>query len=240
MPTINALMKTTSLALISGILLAGCQAQPRPAASEEIREASNRSADWPAQGRRFVVDEHASELRIVVYADGPLARFGHPHVIGGAVLSGEVMLAEPFTDSALRLAIDVAALEVDRPAWRLDEGFDPDMTEAAIAGTKDNMLSASVLNASRFPSIEIESLGLVGPPWQPDIELRLHLAGNSRELTVPVGIEMNNNRLIASGRMLLSQREFGIEPFSAAGGSLAVADTLLVRFRILAIEADLP
>ncbi|MCH8478513.1 MAG: YceI family protein [Wenzhouxiangella sp.] len=234
MPTINAAMKKLSLALLATILLAACQAQPRPSSPDQPRPASDRVLAWPEQGRRFLVNAEASELRIVVYADGPLARFGHPHVIGGAVLTGEVMLTEPFSDSALRLEIDVAAMEVDRPSWRSDEGFDPDMSASAIADTRSNMLSPAVLSAAQFPQIKIESLAISGPTWQPDIELRVHLVGNMRELTVPIALDIGETSLVATGRMLISQRDFGIEPFSAAGGNLAVADELLIRFRVIA------
>lgn len=234
MATINPAMKKLSLALLAAVLLAACQAQPRPSIVDETRPASDRSLAWPGQGQRFVVNQNESELRIVVYADGPLARFGHPHVIGGAVLAGEVKLAEPFPDSALRLEIDVTAMEVDRPSWRSDEGFDPEMSASAIADTRRNMLSSAVLNAEQYPRIKIESLAISGPSWQPDIELRVHLVGSTRELTVPIALDIRETSLVATGRMLISQRDFGIEPFSAAGGNLAVADELLIRFRVVA------
>ncbi|TVQ42050.1 MAG: YceI family protein [Wenzhouxiangella sp.] len=237
MPTINPAMKILSLPLLAAVMLLGCQAQPRPVASDDAREVSDRSFAWPEQGRRFSVDSEASELRIVVYPDGPLARFGHPHVIGGAVLSGEIMLADPYTDSALRLEIAVNELEVDRPQWRKEEGFDPDMSASAITGTRDNLLSEAVLNADRFPLIIIESLHISGPAWQPDMDIRIDLAGTAREMTVPVALDIQDGRLIATGRLVFRQSDFGIEPFSAAGGSLSVADQVLVRFRILATSA---
>ncbi len=234
MPTINAAMKKLSLLMLSAILLTACQAQPRPSSPDETRPASDQSFAWPEQGQRFLVNPETSELRIVVYADGPLARFGHPHVIGGAVLAGEVMLAEPFADSALRLEIDVSAMEVDRPSWRSDEGFDPEMSDSTITDTRNNMLSSSVLNAEQFPLIEIKSLAIGGPAWQPDVDLRIELVGNTRELTVPITLQIDDELLVATGRMMISQRDFGIEPFSAAGGNLAVADSLLIRFRVVA------
>lgn len=183
-----------------------------------------------------MVDEAQSEIRIVVYPSGPLARFGHPHVIGGAVLSGQVMVTDPLHESALRLEIEVNALEVDRPEWRVDEGFEPDMPESAIDGTRDNMLSEALLNAERHPKIRIESIGLSGPAWQPDIDLRIELAGQRRELTVPVSLELEESALVATGRFSFNQSDFGITPFSAAGGNLQVADPVLVRFRIVAIQ----
>jgi polyisoprenoid-binding protein YceI len=222
-----------SLLMLAVIALAACQAQPRPMAAGETRAASDQPLDWP-DGHRFVVERDYSEVRIVVYPAGSLARFGHPHVIGGAVIDGEVILAEPFHDSALRLRIDLDALEVDRPEWRSDEGFDPDMSSSAIEGTRDNLRSARVLDIERHPAIAIESTGINGPRWQPDIDLRIELRGQARELTVPISLALEDNQLTATGQFSLRQSEFGIEPFSAAGGNLQVADDILIRFRIQA------
>lgn len=226
-------MKMMSLALLAALVLAACQAQPRPASTSETRAAGNRVIELP-DGQRFRVDREASEVRIVVYPAGSLARFGHPHVIGGPVIDGEVVLAETLADSGLRLRIDLSALEVDRASWREDEGFYPEMSESAIDGTRDNLRSARVLDVANHPEIIIESLSLTGPRWQPDIELRINLRGQAREISVPVALALSDSHLIATGRMTLRQSDFGIEPFSTAGGSLQVADDILIRFRIVA------
>jgi polyisoprenoid-binding protein YceI len=220
-------------ALAATLLLAACQAQPRPGPAGETRSAGDQAVELP-DGRRYRVDRESSEVRIVVYPAGSLARFGHPHVIGGAVIDGEVMLAENFADSGLRLRIDLDALELDRAEWREDEGFDPEMSESAIQGTRDNLRSNQVLDVANHPEIIIESLGITGPRWQPDIELRIRLRGKSRELTVPVALQIDDQQLVAIGQIALRQSDFGIQPFSAAGGNLQVADEILIRFRIAA------
>jgi polyisoprenoid-binding protein YceI len=232
-----------SLSLIAVCLLPGCQAQPRaPATIGESRAVSDLPGGLPAadiaDGQILHVLTEQSELRIVAYAAGPLARFGHPHVIGGPVIHGQIFLADDFHDSALQLRIDVRGLEVDRPEWRLDEGFDPQLDQSAIDGTRENMLSASLLKVDQYPEILIESVGLNGPAWQPDLELRITLAGSTRELTVPIALDLNRNTLTAIGRFALRQSDFGIQPFSAAGGNLQVADEILLRFRIVAATPE--
>lgn len=227
------------LASVLILVLIGCQAQPRPPADGgNTREASGAAFQWPADGREFLIDEAASELRIVVYPDGALARLGHAHVIGGPVVSGRIVLAELWEDSALRLTIDLRDLEVDRPAWRRDEGFERDPSDAAIAGTRENLRSEAVLDVANHPSIEVESLGLAGPRWQPDIDLRIRLRGVARELTVPLALTLSNERILAIGKLSLRQSEFGLEPFSVAGGQLAVADRIDMRFRIVATASE--
>jgi len=189
---------------------------------------------WP-EGDVYEVRSDDSELRIVVYPDGPLARFGHAHVIGGATVRGRVILAETLEESALRLDIDARTLEVDRPSWREAEGLDPDMSPDAIAGTRENMRSNALLDVDRHPLITVESIGLSGPGWQPDIEAKITLRGQTRELTVPIALSVDDERMTATGRLVLRQSDFGIAPFSAAGGSLRVADEVMVRFRIVAV-----
>lgn len=234
MHSIARTMNAVSPTLLVLIVLVGCQAQPRPpTADSETREAGTEPIEL-AEGRVFEVDRQASEIRIVVLPAGTLARFGHPHVIGGAVVDGTVVLAEPFSESGFSLRIDTQALEVDRPDWRANEGFDPELSASAIEGTRDNMRSGSLLNVAEYPEILIESISLSGPTWQPDVEVRIQLRGQSRELTVPIALIIEVDQLTATGRFSLRQSDFGIEPFSAAGGSLSVADEILIRFRIVA------
>lgn len=214
--------------------LAGCQAVPEPRpADAETRPAESDLPDR-ASGRALEVLGEASEVRIVVFPAGRMARLGHPHVIGGEALSGEIVLAEAFHDSTFDLEIAVDQLGLDQPQWRRDEGFEPEMSESDIEATRDNMLSAEQLDADNHPLIQIESIALTGPLWQPDVDVRITLAGTARELTVPVALETGGDRLIATGRFVIRQSEFGIEPFSAAGGAVRVADEVLVRFRIVA------
>lgn len=216
------------------LLLAGCQSLPP--APDGVSTATPTDASvspWPA-GTRFVVDRDRSRLRLIVRAEGPMAGLGHPHVVGGSVIEGEVVLAEPFRDSALRLTIDVGALAVDRPEWRAAEGFEAEVDAEAIEGTRRNMLSPALLDAEAHPEIRIESIAITGPRWQPDIRARVSLAGETRALTVPVALNIQHGTLTAAGRFVIRQTDFGLTPYSAAGGALRVSDEILVRFRIIA------
>jgi polyisoprenoid-binding protein YceI len=230
-------MKNLSPAAALLFLVAGCQSlPPAPDGIARATPTEASAAPWPA-GTRFVVDRDRSRLRLIVRAEGPMARLGHPHVIGGSVMEGEIVLADPFRDSALRLGIDVNALAVDRPAWRRVEGFEPNLDEEDIAGTRRNMRSPELLDARTYPEIRIESNGISGPRWQPDIRALVTLAGATREVTVPVALTLGNETLTASGRFVIRQTDFGLTPYSTAGGALRVSDEVLVRFRILATLA---
>ena len=203
---------------------AGHRAHAEPAAEGAIRE--------------FIVDSQASELRIVVLPAGLFARMGHPHVIGGPVLDGRVLLADPVTRSEVELSIEVARFELDRPEWLEAEGFDPDMDEEDIADTRRNMLGEDVLDADTYPEVRIRSTDISGSESEAEVTVKIRLRGRARELTVPVELELEADCLIATGRFELVQSEFGIRPFSAAAGLLRVADELDVRFRIVGRTGD--
>jgi polyisoprenoid-binding protein YceI len=234
MSTIDRMIRTVLPVVAVAVLLPACQAVPQPPPGDaQSRPADPGDLHLP-EGRTYRVSREDSELRIVLFPAGPLARFGHPHVIGGAVIDGTVVLAEDPGDSGLHLEVDVQALQVDLPEWRVVEGFDAELAQSDIDDTRRNMLSEQVLDARAHPVVVIESTGWHGPVWQPDMDVRITLRGVAREVTVPVALEVMPGRLTATGRFLIRQSDFGIEPFSAAGGRLQVADDLLIRFRIRA------
>ena len=193
----------------------------------------------PAPGsRRFAIRAELSEVRILVYRAGPLAAFGHNHVIRAPAIAGEVHLAPDFRRSVLAFSLPVRDFEVDPPAARALEGeeFAAQLSAEAIAQTRSNLLGPTVLDAANHPEIRVRSVRIAGPDWAPDITLRIALRGAERELTVPVVLEVREGELKATGTFSLSQREFGIEPFSILGGGLQVGDQVQIRFRILDAE----
>lgn len=209
--------------------LVACSTPPKPA---EVISQPAVASEIPS-GQLYRIDTQQSALRIVAY---PKGRFGHAHVIGGDVLHGQLSLPANHHQVWFDMAIKVADLQVDKPDWRRDEGLEPDMSSQAIKGTRDNMLSKKLLNANQYPEIRILSTQVSGPFWQPDIKAAITLAGTTREMTVPVSVNSIENRLTVTGQLHLSQTDFGIEPFTALGGILGVADKILIRFRIHAIE----
>lgn len=216
------------LILILLISLSSCSNQPlAPAAGPE---SQTRDMARP-EGQLYQVDKAASEIRIVSYPEG---RLGHTHVIGGPVISGDIVVAEDSSSAWLKLAINVSELLVDKPQWRRDEDLDSDMSQRAINGTRDNLLSDKLLNAAAYPRILIEADSIVGPDWQKDVVAQITLVGHSREILVPVAVLEDEDNLEVIGRFEILQSDFGIEAFSALGGIMRVDDKLLIRFKIRA------
>lgn len=223
--------------ILAGILLAACQTTPA------VNHATQTLAPLPtlpvAGAAHYVVNAELSDVRFLVYRAGALASFGHDHVIQAKDIRGDVYLADDFQTSGFRLNLPVAGFVVDDPKARSVEGpdFAKQPSDAAIDGTRKNMLGPDLLDAAHFPEVSIRSVRLLGPDWGPDATVRIELRGVTRDMSVPISVERNGDTLSVHGAFDLKQSDFGITPFSALGGGLQVADTLRVRFHLVAQKA---
>lgn len=225
---------TAALALLFPLaLLAGCQSAPSaaPAAASEAAVP----ATVPSGARRFAVDPAASEIRLLVYRSGALARFGHDHVIVGRV-RGEIFAGASAAASGFRLEIPVAALEVDPPQARAEEGgeFSTPVSPQAQEATRANMLGPDVLDAQHHASIAVASVSLRGPRWDPTVLAQVTLRGVARSLSFPAAVFEQNDRLVVVASFDIRQSDFGIVPYSVLGGGLRVRDSIHVRIRVAA------
>ena len=202
-------------------------------------EPSPAPVTVPSAAPRYAVDPQASEIRLLVYRDGPLARFGHNHVIVGRV-QGEIRAGETAAGSGFRLEIPAESLAVDSPAARAEEGeeFAAQVSDAARRGTRENMLGADMLDAAVHPLIHIASVALIGPPWAPTVTARVTLRGTTRDLSFPAAVVRQGDGLVVIASFPIRQSDFGVQPFSALNGGLRVRDALDVRLRVVARRED--
>lgn len=202
-------------------------------------EPSPAPVTVPSDAPRYAVDPQASEIRLLVYRDGPLARFGHNHVIVGRV-QGEIRAGESAAGSGFRLEIPAESLIVDPPAARAEEGeeFAAQVSEPARRGTRENLLGGDVLDAAAHPLIRIESVALTGPPWAPTVTARVTLRGTTRDLRFPAAVVRAGDSLVVIASLRITQSDFGIKPFAALNGGLRVRDALEIRVRVVARRAD--
>lgn len=217
--------------LVAFVMLAACQSAPPPMEAEDV------AVPPLAGGLVYRVRPQASELRLLVYRDGLLARFGHNHVVT-APLHGEIHVGKTAAASGFRLRVMVDELVVDEPAARAGEGgeFESTLSAEARKATRQNMLGDKLLEAERFPEIRIESLAMIGPRWNPDVRAKVTLHGVSRVLEFPAAVFLDDDRLVAIATFEFRQSDFGIAPFSALGGGLKVADVMRARVRVVAVR----
>jgi len=207
---------------VSDGTLAGTAAHPADSVHASV-------AAWP-------IDPQRTTVTIIVRRAGPLARFGHDHVITSGAERGTVWAGDTPATSAFELQLPVERFEVDEAMARASAGaeFAAPVPDDARTGTRRNMLRAEVLDAASFPVITLRSLAASGDWSQPVLKVAVQLRGVTREHEIPVQVERDALGLVVRGELRLNQSEYGITPFAVAGGAIQVADTLEIRFVIAA------
>jgi hypothetical protein len=224
------------------LLLAACGApRPRHQTPHDPGESAARPG-LPLSGRVYSIDESQSELRVLVYRAGPLARLGHNHVVVNRALRGAATLAEGA--AALQLTVQVAGFTVDDAQARGEEGLDfaADVPDGAKSGTLQNMLGTALLDADEFPVITISSIAVLGKQGAPDsgemtATVSISVAGHESTIEVPFTLQNDASRLSATGSWGVRQSDLGLTPYSLMLGALQVQDLMTIKFKIVAVEA---
>jgi len=158
---------------------------------------------------RFRVQPEASEITFkatsrLMSADG---RF---HRLAGLVVADPMDL----TTATITLSIEAASI---------DTGI----------GMRDNHLrSEDFFDVRQFSSITFESLRVEGAGRRATVFGRLTLRGVTRELAVPVEVDLTDLALVATGEFVINRRDYGIAYQSSVnpiGNEVRVAFTLRAR-----------
>lgn len=192
----------------------------------------------PAAGL-YQIDPQHSELRILVYRAGPLANFGHNHVMVNRSLSGTLHVGQSIETSGFMLSIPVAHFIVDDAATRREEGedFSGEVSESAREGTLHNMLSAPLLNADTYPGIEIRSEQLQETQGSLNAIMALQIAGHEANIAAPFSIDTASGGIGATASFEVRQTELGLIPMSLLGGALQVRDAIQIKLTLTAVPA---
>ena len=207
-----------------------------PTNASQSRSPDSAPTTTRAGTQALQVDPDRTVVTVIVRRAGPLARLGHDHVITSADEAGTVWLGSTPADSSFELTLPVERFDVDLPEARAAAGpeFAAPVPDDARDGTRHNMLRAAVLDGEHFPTITLRSTAATGDWPQPIVRVAVTLKGVEREQEIPVVVERDADGVIARGELRLNQTDFGITPFSVAGGAIQVADTLEIRFAIAA------
>ena len=215
--------------LLVAVLLAGCAAAPPPATAPAAADATEWYRQAGAAGATVLaIDPAQSLIAVTVRRGGLLARLGHDHVVASRSVTGFAAPVAGRADFSFRLD----QMTVDEPALRREAGLDTQPSAAAIAGTRNNMLTR-VLEAERFPLVALHARQAPGQP----VQLTITLHGVTRTVVAPARIDATPDAVTASGTLVLRQSDFGITPMSVMGGAMTVQDSLELRYRIVARAA---
>lgn len=188
--------------------------------------------------RVYRIDASQSELRVMVYRAGPLARFGHNHVLVNRALQGSINIDDAQIAATFGLTVPVADFLVDDAAARREEGadFPGEIPDDAKSGTLHNMLGAALLDAAEHPLITVDGVGRLDTPAGPTATLTIRVAGHASKIDAPFLLDMDRRRLSATGSLELRQSDLGLTPFSLMLGALQVEDRVRLKFKIVAVS----
>jgi len=230
-----ALRLTLSL-LVPVAALCACQPLPQPEPSQD-RESSST---WPeydyarsaAAGRRvYRLEPGATQIDVVVRRDGPLARFGHDHVLSVGRPEGFLHLDDQQAAGRADLRFRIDQLTVDSQVARDRYGLDTNPDDDAVRATRKNLME-HVVDAERWPwaTLVMEEFQQQGGHYSAVLSIGIN--GASHTSRQPFRLNRAGDGIVVEGFFMLHQTELGIEPFSALGGGLRVADPMEIHFHI--------
>jgi hypothetical protein len=235
--TVSA-MKAGLLAAALG--LCSCAAPPEvrvPAVAAPL-EARFAALQVEKRGRLYRGDAAASTVRIYVFRAGRAARLGHNHVLAAPRFEAWLLRPEVIADARFELRLRLDELQLDDPALRaaIGGGFASPLSPEAVAATRANMLSAGGLDAAQHPELGLRLLALAGEPPKLAARIEVALAGRRHALSLPLTLhERADGGLRIDGAFVLRHSDVGLQPFSVAGGLLAVQDELVIEFSLSAL-----
>ena len=183
-----------------------------------------------ASPRAYLVDGAASAVQVRVGKSGVFGFAGHSHEVVAGRFEGTVEAdSDDLARSSVAMTFEASGLKV---VAEREPGGDAPKVQEVMAGPK-------VLDVARFPAITFRSREVSGRRaaegiYELQVTGELSLHGVTRAVTVPVRVQVEGATLTATGRAVVAQRAFGIEPVSAGGGTVKVKNEVGVEFRIVA------
>lgn len=175
----------------------------------------------PGQGR-FVVKTTSAGL---------LGAFGHDHDLAVRAFEGRVLLEPGRLEAAsLELVADARSLV-------LTGDVDEDDRAEIEAKVRDEVLEVDRHPAIAFTTSEVAAKHLGDGRWEVTLTGDLALHGRTRRQRIGATVEIADDVLRAKGKLRFDLGDFGIDPPTAAAGTVRVADRVEIVFDLVARRA---
>lgn len=190
-----------------------------------------------AQPTTYAVNSAESYIHIYTGTAGIFEMFSHRHLVAITRIQGEVSITPE--ESSAHLIVQPEDFLVDDNAERAraaDPEYREPVSEDIQTDTKTNMLGDRQLHADRYPEIRVD-IQLDRLSATPILDVTVHILGREQHLQIPAILDVDEQHVWATGYFELSHSDLGIEPYTAFGGLLRVAEGLRMQFKIVAESA---
>ena len=235
-PIVNRSLLPGCLLAGLSLLLGACASRTPSLPGKTITAPPPLTAPYAAQARAgkpvFRLDAVESNVWILVDKAGPLASFGHRHVIEVGHLQGFASV-NPGAATRADVRFTVRSLEVDRPAALKRFGINEKISDADRKGTRNHMLGESVLDAERYPWVNLQiNLARTRAGSEP-LKAILQLHGTQKTLSLTATLAHPAQTWRVAGGFSIRQTNFGITPYSIMLGALRVKDKIEIRYDLV-------
>lgn len=184
-----------------------------------------------AQSKPHTYTIVTSESSFWVYVEkaGLLSGLAHNHEIGVKSFSGRVTVPEAgASGGSLELDVNAQSLTV------LDKKPSEEDKKKIYNSMHSEVLESAKYQKINFKSVSVSDLKKTGDGYSFTLNGDLTLHGVTKRIAVPVSATITPQQLRAIGKYTLRQSDFGIKPYSAAGGTVKVKNEVVVNFILVA------
>jgi polyisoprenoid-binding protein YceI len=180
--------------------------------------------------RTYTIVPSESSFWVFAGKTGIFSAFAHNHEIGVKSFSGRVVVpAAGAGGGSLEMEVDAPSLVV------LDKEPSEEDKKKIFNSMHNEVLESAKYQKITFKSVSVSDVKQTGSDAYSFVvngDLSLH--GVTKRIAVPVAATVTPQQLRATGKYTLKQTDYGIKPYSAAGGSIKVKDEVVVNFNIVA------
>jgi polyisoprenoid-binding protein YceI len=217
--------KCAVLLLLAAVGIAAATAALSPAAGQSPGRQEEVAVRAAAESGHIDLEKS----RVYVFVDK--TGLGHEHAVEGKIKSGEIQLGA--AADAGTIEFDMTSFAADTEPARKYLGLKGSVSASTQQQVNRNMLGADVLNVRRHPTATFaidSALPKKTKQGGAVYELKGHftLHGKTRPLTIQARPSKKNGTVQLRGEFTILQTEYGITPYTAALGTIGVADRLRI------------
>jgi polyisoprenoid-binding protein YceI len=180
--------------------------------------------------RTYTIVPSESSFWVFVGKAGLFSALAHDHEIGVKSFSGRVVVpAAGASGGSLEMEVDAPSLAV------LDKKPSEEDKKKIFTSMHNEVLESAKYQKIIFKSVSVSDVKQTGnDAYSFVVNGDLTLRGVTKRIAVPVAATVTPQDLRATGKYTLKQTDYGIKPYSAAGGTIKVKNEIVVNFNIVA------